>query len=218
MIKPSILSVVRLVLGILALTAIGRQLVIQIQQGASLDNFFSYFTNLSNLFAAVVLLLGAQRGLARREVLMPGDQVRLIPAVSMAVVGIVFTVLLRSEDLGALRPWVNFVLHDLMPCAVVLDWLLEPPSVPLGLRHLMRCLIFPALYLVYSLARGSQVGWYPYPFLNPDRVGGYGAVAGYAVGIAATFLVAGGLLLTLGNWLRRSFDSRRGGANTPATL
>ena len=51
----------------------------------------------------------------------------------------------------------------------------------------------PAAYLVYSLIRGPIVDWYPYPFLNPDEVGGYGGVAAYAVGIAA--------LAALGTWV-----------------
>jgi hypothetical protein len=118
---------------------------------------------------------------------------------NMAVVGIVFTLLLRNEDLGALQPWVNFVLHDLMPCAVVLDWLLDPPSTRLGIRDRVQFLVFPAAYLAYSLIRGAQTGWYPYPFLNPTHVGGYGGVAVYAIGITAIFLLIGWALVIPGN-------------------
>jgi len=49
------------------------------------------------------------------------------------------------------------------------------------------------------LIRGGVTGWYPYPFLDPAKVGGYGGVAVYAIGIAATFLIAGWVLLALGN-------------------
>lgn len=112
------LTALRVGLATLALAAIGQQLVIHIGASYSVLNFFSYFTNLSNLFAAVVLLLSVfsppfQRGDA-------GDVVRYLSTVNMAVVGLVFAVLLRDVDLGALLPWVNFVLHYVMPVAVAL--------------------------------------------------------------------------------------------------
>ena len=185
----------RLILGLLTLVAIASQLVIHVRMGANVVNFFSYFTNLSNLLAAGMLLLTARTRAASAWI----DRGRAISAMNMAVVGIVFTLLLRSEDLGALQPWVNFVLHDLMPCVVVLDWLLDPPSTRLGPQDLVQFLAFPAAYLAYSLLRGAQTGWYPYPFLNPTRVGGYGGVAVYAIGITVIFLLAGWTLAALGN-------------------
>ena len=47
---------------------------------------------------------------------------------------------------------------------------------------------------------GRALGWYPYPFLNPASVGGYG-VAVHAVGIAVTFIFAGWILLAAANGL-----------------
>jgi hypothetical protein len=45
-----------------------------------------------------------------------------------------------------------------------------------------------------------------YPFLNPANVGGYGGVAVYAVGVTATFMIGGWVLIAFGN--------RRRGAST----
>jgi hypothetical protein len=182
-------AVVRTIFALLTLYAVGRQLAIHVRHGFDVTNFFSYFTNLSNIFAACVLLGGA----ALWNVL------RAMAAINMLVVGIVFTLLLRRADLGALLPWVNFVVHYLMPCVVVLDWILLPPRCRLGARELLLCLVVPALYLSYVLIRGSLVGWYPYPFLNPANVGGYGGVAVYAVGVTAVFIVGGGLLFLVAN-------------------
>lgn len=77
----------------------------------------------------------------------------------MAVVGLVFAVLLRDVDLGALLPWVNFVLHYVMPVAIVLDWLLKPPTAKLQPQHLALALVLPVVYLVYVVLRGASVGW-----------------------------------------------------------
>jgi len=193
-----ILAFARISLGLLAVVAIVRQLVIQIELGFSVVNFFSYFTNLANIFAASVLILGARRAPAGHQTTRLGDQLRAAAVVYMAVVGVVFGVLLRAVDLGSLLPWVNFVLHVLMPCAVVVDWLLLPPRRILTIRDLLLCLIVPVLYLVYVLIRGRLIGWYPYPFLSPDTGGGYRRVAVYIVGITATFLLLGWTLLALG--------------------
>ena len=203
MTKRLLLTLLRLLLGLIALIAIFSQLVIQIHNGFSILNFFSYFTNLSNLFAAAVLLYVASRVFFRRDTSDLSDQVRYISVVNMAVVGVVFTVLLRGVDLGSLLPWINVLLHYVMPCAVVLDWLLQPPRVKLGVKRIAFCQVFPVLYLVYVLYRGHLIGWYPYPFLNPANVGGYGGVAMYVAGIAVAFFFASWLLLTVGNTLSR---------------
>jgi len=182
----------RICLALLAFTAIAVQLSIHVRMGFSLVNFFSYFTNLSNIVAACVLAWSAFKvaGL---------DALRALSAVNMTAVGLIFAVLLRDTDLGSLLPWVNVTLHYVMPCAVILDWLAFPPGVILGARHLAMCLAFPSLYLGYLVLRGRAIGWYPYPFLNPADAGGAAGVAVYAAAIAVTFLLAGWALLSLGN-------------------
>lgn len=194
---PFILTIIRTGFAALALVAIGTQLVLHVGASYSVLNFFSYFTNLSNLVAASVLLLCAfnvRSGNDRSLTLA-----RYVSTVNMTVVGIVFAVLLRNVDLGALLPWVNFVLHTVMPVVVFLDWLLDPPALRLRSSRIFLALLFPGFYLAYALLRGASTGWYPYPFLNPANVGGYGGVALYALGIAAVVLVASGLLLAVGN-------------------
>jgi hypothetical protein len=203
--KVAILVVGRLFFGLLTLVAIGVQLGIHIQHGFAVLNFFSYFTNLSNIFAAVVFLLGALALLRRRE---PRSQVaddlaRGAAAAAMAIVGIVYGILLRNEDLGTLLPWVNVVVHYVMPVAVVADWLYAPPASRLTLRQTGYWLIYPLLFLIYTLVRGAIVNWYPYPFLNPAKAGGYGGVTLYAIAIFVAFLIVGWLLVAVGNAQKR---------------
>jgi len=191
----SLLPIARALLALLALAAIGQQFLVHIAASYNKLNFFSYFTNLSNLFAAAVLLLNAFTPARKSPVL---GVLRYLSAVNMAVVGIVFVVLLRDVDLGALLPWVNVVLHYVMPVAVVLDWLLQPATPRLTVRHFALAFAFPAVYLGYVFLRGAAVNWYPYPFLNPANVGGYGGVAMYCAGIGVALLVVGGALFAAG--------------------
>ncbi|MFN3440108.1 MAG: Pr6Pr family membrane protein [Acidovorax sp.] len=193
------LTLARLILAVVTLAAIGLQLFLHVSASYSTLNFFSYFTNLSNLFATLVLVLCVVTPPSRAR-----DLSQYVATVNMAVVGLVFAVLLRNVDLGDLRPWVNFVLHYLMPVAVVLLWFVAPPVSRLTRRHLLVAMAVPAVYLLYVVVRGASTGWYPYPFLNPALVGGYGAVAAYALGIAVTFLIISAVLLAAGNRLSRA--------------
>jgi hypothetical protein len=195
-------------LGLLPLLAIAQQLLIHVQLGLNLTHFFSYYTNLSNLLAGVVLLWSAfadPKGTRVFELAVW----RLMAVINMTIVGVVFTLLLRNLPLGALLPWVNFVLHYLMPCVMVFDWLLWPPRQRLTMGALAACLPFPLLYLSYTLLRGWAFGWYPYPFLNPAKTGGYGGVTAYALGITALFLIVGFALMAAAN-RRSSRLSERG--------
>ena len=188
-------AVLRLAFALLTFVAIAWQLKLHIAASADVVNFFSYFTNLANLLAAAMLVVAALP-VARGPAI---DLMRGIAVVAIALVGLVFGALLRDADLGALLPWINAVLHYVMPCVVVIDWLLDPPRSRLGARQLLIALAFPTLYLAYALVRGASTGWYPYPFLNPAKVAGYGGVAAYALGIAVAFVLVGWTLFAIGN-------------------
>lgn len=188
-----LLQLARLCLAVLVLAAIGQQLALHAAHHFSFANFFSYFTVLSNLCAALVLLVSACVPTHSERPWL--SLLRYASAVQMAIVGLVFALLLRNLDVGLMQAWINTVLHYLMPVAVVLDWLLAPPPSPLARKALSKALVLPALYLVYTLLRGQQTGWFPYPFLNPANVGGSAGVALYAAAIALGFVLVGSLLL-----------------------
>ena len=191
----------RFAFGAVTLIAVAIQLGIHISNGFSVLNFFSYFTNLSNIFAGAVLVVEGSltwRGKAAGPL---WDLLRCISVVCMALVGVVFSALLRDVDLGSLLPWINTWLHYVMPVAVVADWLLQPPRHAIALQRLGIAVAFPLVYLAYSLIRGAAIDWYAYPFLTPDN-GGYGAVLVTCLIIAAGFVLTSLLLIVLGNKLR----------------
>lgn len=205
MYKRWLLIGARLLFGLLALTAVVVQAIVVHQQGVfNPVNFFSYFTNLSNIFAAIVFIFSALYLATHRQPSVTDDILRGASVLYMAITGVVYATLLSQYELGLTLSWVNIVLHYLMPLVVVMDWLYQPQRSKLKIKQLPLWLIFPALYLVYSLIRGPIVQWYPYPFLNPDHVGGYGGVALYCVGVLLLFVVVGWLLMKLGNALKRN--------------
>jgi hypothetical protein len=160
-------------------------------------NFFSYFTNVCNIAGAVVLLAAAF-GLPAGA--RPRDILRGAATLGLAIVGIVFAVLLANEE-ASLKPWVNLVVHQAMPVAMVADWCADPPRTRLALADAAWWLVLPAVYVAYTLVRGGIVHWYPYPFLNVDRIG-YPVVSGYVAAIAVVSVLLAGVLLVAGTALR----------------
>ncbi|WP_419993660.1 Pr6Pr family membrane protein [Streptomyces boninensis] len=197
----------RLALGALGAVALGFQAYRSAGDG-TLDNFFSYFTVLSNMAGVVVLLaMGGAALLGTRDV---PDLVRGAVVLYLAITGIIYQALLADlQGGGQSIPWVNRVLHQLLPIVAVVYWLTDPPRQRIDLSGAARWLAFPLVFLAYSLIRGPLVGgWYPYPFLDPGKAGGYGGVAARCLGITVAFVVVAALLTWLGNVRRRDLDRR----------
>jgi hypothetical protein len=101
-------------------------------------------------------------------------------------------------ELSLSNPTVDAVVHKLFPILAVIDWIIDPPETDLRMRDVALWLIFPLVWLGFTLVRGAVDGWYPYPFLDPDN-GGYRSVAYHLVVILAAFLVIAGGILGLGD-------------------
>ncbi len=148
-------------------------------------HFFSFFTIESNIFGAAILLLAwtYERGGAtpRWYALVRGATTSFL-----AVTGIIYWTVLASGP-QILIPWVNIVVHAILPIVVVADWIVAPSPLEASFwKNLRWWLAFPLLYCAYSLIRGPIVSWYPYGFLDP-RTFGYPAVLVFCFGIALGF-------------------------------
>lgn len=181
-------------LGVAALVFIA--VTVQFMHGLAVNpsfniaNFFSFFTIESNILAASVFAVTGAWYLRGKN----ADTLLLLRGAAtlyMTVTGIVYVLLLAGleQSLQTPIPWVNFVLHYLFPILAFADWFIDRPTRVVHFKESLWWLAFPAIYLVYSLARGPIVNWYPYPFLNPAN-GGYGAVATtvVAIGVGAIAL------------------------------
>jgi len=194
----------RAVFGVLALAAVITQFVrAVITNGSDPVHFFSFFTIESNILAIVVFLCTAAAlacGSRRGYTVLRGAT-----TLYMVTTGIIYTLLLSGNEvaLQTTIPWVNTVVHYLMPLVVLADWLVDPPQRRIPFKRALVWLVFPLLYFAYSLLRGPNAGWYPYPFLDP-RVQGYGRVISNGVVIAAAVV---GLVAVL-SVVRRRRDTR----------
>ena len=148
---------------------------------------FSFFTQLSNLFLAAVVLL---------QLLLPKS--RPLPGLKFsAVLSIFVTFLVFLTVLGPVIPGglpaayaqdhgASFCLHLLNPALAFLDFFRNDALFPYKKRHAALALLPPFGYFLFILALG-QLGlcWgptgmmAPYPFLNyGSPAGWFGFVAG----------------------------------------
>lgn len=201
-----VIPIYRLGFGLLTVAAIVTQLV-TLSQAGTLDpvHYLTYFTIDSNLIATTLLLVGAARWRSERSPTM--DLLRGGAVVYMSVTGVVFAVLLSGTNVDTAIPWVNSVVHEVMPIVLVADWLLDPPQMRLSLRQGALWLSYPLVWIVYELIRGAITGKYHYPFLNPAN-GGYGAVFLYSVAILVMMLIFCAVVVWLGN-VRRPAEAAR---------
>jgi len=169
----------------------------------------SYFTIQSNILVALVFTLSAARAWSARRPLPPlvtGGTLLFI-----VTTGLVYHLILASEsspfsmtgEVATLTGWpalANQILHTAIPIAALLDWLLLTSPPPLALRHATTWLLYPLVYLAFSLARGEllpsgSTARYLYPFLNVDAHGykgilGNALLLGLAIYALALLLIA----------------------------
>lgn len=209
--RPAV-AVVRLLLAIAVTAAVVGQLVHSLafwsangvqHPAISVWNFFSFFTIQSNLATIVVFAVGAVLVLRSSGLdSVRWTTVRACVATYMIITGLVYNLLLRGIELpqGATLEWSNEVLHLVAPIVVLLDWILAPGRSSLSWRRIGVIVIFPIVWIAYTLIRGPFIPneitgasyWYPYPFLDPNLPGAsYWTVAGYSAVIAIAIIAVG---------------------------
>ena len=202
MARNGILTVVRAASVALVLVAIVAQAVVLVGEGAfNPTRYFAFFTIQSNLIGVAALAATAVTPAPRPRWL---EWLRGAAVVYLTVTFIVVIALLQGVDVGLQLLWVDFALHKLMPLIVVADFVLDPPRTRLSTRDALLWLVFPLIWLAYTLIRGPIAGWYPYPFLDPAH-GGYGPVA-----VTSLVIVVAGAVLSLAvAWLGNRLTARR---------
>jgi hypothetical protein len=150
--------------------------------------FFSFFTILSNVLAAVALLLPLLAPDTRLGRFLDRPGVRTAITGYIIMVGVVYYVLLRNLSERAGWPlFFEHMLHYVTPPLFVLDWLLFVDKRELDWRPGLGALVFPALYIAWTLVHGAVSGWYPYPFIDvPDL--GYPRALTNMAGLVLAFL------------------------------
>lgn len=146
--------------------------------------FFTILTNL--VIAATFAAVATGRTVAPRWL--------LAMTAAIAGVGIVYHALLSHllVQVGA-EIIANHGVHTVVPALSVIWFAVFAPLGTLRWRDALMVVIWPVLYCVYILARGSVTGLYPYPFIDANTL----SPVQMAINIAGltVFFLALGLLL-----------------------
>ena len=92
--------------------------------------------------------------------------------VYIIIVGVVYNIVLRPLwNPQGLQLVVDELLHSVIPVLMLAYWFAFVPKGKLGWKQFLPWMLYPLIYLVYVLIRGSLSGYYPYPFINVESLG-----------------------------------------------
>ncbi|MEO9138100.1 MAG: Pr6Pr family membrane protein [Jatrophihabitans sp.] len=200
------------VIAVLVVVAIAVQIVIAVRVGDSphettagvlrgsstpgrIIRVVSFFTIQSNLLSGLV---SAQLALRPDRDGPAWRALRLASLFGITVTGIVYSTVLAKihEPNGAAETFVNTIVHYVVPVMMILGWLAFGPRPRIERVTVLRSLLFPVLWLAYTVIRGAIWSWYPYPFLDVPthgyvRVGLNSAVMTLVLGAVAGLFLLG---------------------------
>lgn len=160
-------------------------------------DFISFFTVECNLLVAFCLSFSLLFPQTAAGKFFLKNTVQTAIALYIFIVALVYNTVLRGLYSFTGMQWmVDNLLHVAAPVLFILYWYFFTPRTFLQWKECLYWLIFPLLYTVYSMVRGTFVHWYPYPFLNAEKLG-YPKVFVNMLVILAVFLITGLILIAI---------------------
>ena len=168
-------------------------------------SFFTIQSNLLVLVVATTLAIDPERDGRFWRVL------RLDALLGITITGLVFDlILIRYVDPTGWQLVATIGFHYIAPWATLLGWLLFGPRPRIDRSTMAWAFVWPVAWIAYTFVRGALVDWYPYPFLDVEKVG-YPA----ALGATAVVLAVAVVLVVVFHRLDRMRTI--GGARVPTT-
>ncbi|WP_343694429.1 Pr6Pr family membrane protein [Flavobacterium sp.] len=134
--------------------------------------FFSFFTITTNTIVFIctaVLLFGR-----KFKINSFFSKCTTITAVTVyiLIVGIVFNLLLRSiVNLEGQHRIVSEIFHSIVPVLFFIYWLFFISPEKISYRIILLWLIYPVIYIIFTLFHGIATNFYPYPFIDVTKLG-----------------------------------------------
>ncbi|MEO0065775.1 MAG: hypothetical protein RI983_1101 [Bacteroidota bacterium] len=172
----SVKKLIQLLIFVIVLSSLLLQFAVMILSSADKDKldtiirFFSYFTILNNTLVLICfsnLLLKGETAANFWNRAETGTAI----TVYISVVGIVYhAVLSQLYSPVGLAFWAGQGLHSFSPLLVLLYWTFFISKRAVQYRSIPYWLIYPAVYFLYTVIRGNLSGFYPYPFLDLNKI------------------------------------------------
>ena len=157
---------------------------------ATVINFCSYFTILTNTLIAFAMLLPVVAPDSAVARFLSKPSVRIASAGYCIIVAVVYFLFLRN--VGGDEDWeliADQLLHYVTPVLFTIDWLAFVPKGQVRWTIAGTSLVMPILYGIWTLVHGALTNWYPYSFFDVTRLGYLKTFVNFA-GFMAMFVAA----------------------------
>lgn len=172
--------------------------------GGAIVQLLSYFTIQNNFLVALALTLLLLAPKSKWGQFFSRPSVLGALSLYIVIVGLVYQLILRKEHTQ--YGWFRFcdeVFHSVTPLAFLAFWLVYITKGNLPWSKAFNWLIYPLIYFVYCIARGAMSGYYPYSFIDHNKLT-YGQIAANFVFLLITFLLIGFGLIGISRLAKKS--------------
>lgn len=131
--------------------------------------FFTYFTILVNLIVTIYFT-----NIVFKKQESEDKNLGYLTAITVyiTIVGATYQIILRGTwQPTGLQRIVDELLHSVMPVLTIIFWYLFENKAKVKYSQILKWAIFPIVYLIVILIRGSFSGFYPYPFVDVNVLG-----------------------------------------------
>src|SRR4029079_9871743 len=131
----------------------------------TLFRFFSYFTIDTNILVALCFTFIFFGSKSRLGKLFSKPTTITTFTVYIIIVGIVYNTILRlTWNPQGLQMVVDEILHSVIPVLFILFWVIFTPTEGLKYKQAFSWLIYPVVYMLYTVIHGAITKFYPYTF------------------------------------------------------
>lgn len=163
------------------------------------ENFFAYLTIQSNTAFTVLSVIAGIIALRTPEDPAWLTTTRALVLSWTTTAGLAFGLIVWQAGVRGIPisvPWSDVVLHFILPAWTLVAWTLGPGRHPANWRVVPYVLLYPIIWGIITIWRGTVIGWYPYYFLDPRQVSGLPElVISSAIALAIFAAVASVLVL-----------------------
>ena len=134
--------------------------------------FFSYFTILTNLFVTIYCTNQLLKPNEKNTSILNKPETLTALLVFILIVGLVYHVALKPIwNPEGIQMILSEICHTFIPLGTFILWFISDNKKTIELKRLLKWLLYPILYIVFVLIRGSFSTFYPYPFLDVQTLG-----------------------------------------------
>lgn len=153
--------------------------------------FFGYFTIDTNILCALFLTFIALQSTSRPGLFFRKTTTATALTVYIIIVGITYNILLRNTwNPQGMQKFVDELLHSVIPVYLILFWFIFIPGKNLKWKNAFPWLVYPILYMVYAIILGAITKFYPYPFVDVNKLGYTKALTNSLIVLALIFLLS----------------------------